>query len=439
MAFLYPWGNTQQLNLDWILQKIKELEAGGGGDGASLDEVANALISASYAVQAYDRSDIVFYDGKLYRANQAIPAPGEAWTPAHWDEILLGNTVSNLVQYVAALSNDQIVNSSNVSGTHTSDALDTLKNAIDTISLDSDSVSNESQVTGDNVTDALDNLNGAITDGTLLNGMPQTAMRIPANSDLNSYTTAGTYYVQSDGDAATIANMPRVASGTLYVINRAIGSYKTQFYFPSTSIQIYYTRNYNNGTWTDWIVKSDSNSNIANVELTNTATQTYSKGDFVVVNGVLQKVIASISNGDSFSSGTNITPAVAMNVIKSMGAHKTFTAKLYDYNTYIRDIPNQWYWKIGELIIVLIETTWNHTDDIQTMVEIRDLPCNVVSGVCYIANLSGTAYGADRTIQGSGQWAYIRPNLKSSEMNNTDGVFQLLIFGYERDGYPYPD
>ena len=164
MAFLYPWGNTQQLNLDWILQKIKELEAGSGG--ADLDEVANALISASYAVQAYDRSDIVFRDGKLYRANQAIPAPGEAWTPAHWDEILLGDTVSNLVQYVAALSNDQIVNSSSVTGTHTSDALDTLKNAIDGITLDSDSVSNESQVTGDTVSDALNTLNtdiGAIT------------------------------------------------------------------------------------------------------------------------------------------------------------------------------------------------------------------------------------------------------------------------------------
>lgn len=127
MAFLYPWGNTQQLNLDWILQKIKELESSGGAD---LDEVANALISASYAVQAYDRSDIVFRDGKLYRANQAIPAPGEVWTPAHWDEILLGDTVSNLVQYVAALRNDQIVNNSNVSGTHTSDALNNLYTAI---------------------------------------------------------------------------------------------------------------------------------------------------------------------------------------------------------------------------------------------------------------------------------------------------------------------
>ena len=124
MAFLYPWGNTQQLNLDWILQKIKELDAGAGN--VDLDEVANALISATYRAQSYDRSDIVFHDGKLYRANQAIPAPGEAWTPAHWDEILLGDTVSNLVQYVAALSNDQIVNNSDVSGAHTSDALNNL-------------------------------------------------------------------------------------------------------------------------------------------------------------------------------------------------------------------------------------------------------------------------------------------------------------------------
>lgn len=130
MAFLYPWGNTQQLNLDWILQKIKELEAGSESGGV-LEEVANALISAAYSPsQAYSRSDIVYYAGKLYRANQAIPAPGEEWTPAHWDEILLGDTVSNLVRYVAALSNNQIANSSNVSGTHTSDALNSLNNAI---------------------------------------------------------------------------------------------------------------------------------------------------------------------------------------------------------------------------------------------------------------------------------------------------------------------
>lgn len=213
MAFLYPWGNTQQLNLDWILQKIKELEAGSGG--ADLDEVAEALIAASYSAQAYDRSDIVFHDGKLYRANHAIPAPGEAWTPAHWDEILLGDTVSNLVQYVAALSNDQIANSSNVSGTHTSDALDTLKNAIDNIPLDSDNISNESQATGDSVTDALDNLNGAITSEATAREYADSTLQGQITANVESSTTASKAY--SVGEFL-------VLNGILYKVASAIAS-----------------------------------------------------------------------------------------------------------------------------------------------------------------------------------------------------------------------
>lgn len=161
MAFLYPWGNTQQLNLDWILQKIKELEAGSGG--ADLDEVAEALLAASYSAQAYNQFDIVFHDGKLYLANTDIAAPGEAWTPAHWDEIVLGGPVSALMQHVSNLDSDNVINDSQVTGDTVSDALDTLKNAIDAISLDSDSISNESTVAGDTVSDALDNLSGDIS------------------------------------------------------------------------------------------------------------------------------------------------------------------------------------------------------------------------------------------------------------------------------------
>lgn len=129
MAYLYPWGNTQQLNLDWILQKIKDIEAGAGG--ADLDEISNALLAASYAAQAYEQFDIVFYDGKLYMANADIPAPGEAWTPAHWDEILLGGPVSALLKHATNLSSDNVINDSQVTGDTVSDALDTLKNASD--------------------------------------------------------------------------------------------------------------------------------------------------------------------------------------------------------------------------------------------------------------------------------------------------------------------
>lgn len=95
-------------------------------------------------------------------------------------------------------------------------------------------------------------LSGAITNGTLLNGMPQSSMVIPGNADFNNYTTAGTYYVSSDSSAGTMTNIPRGASGTLYVINRATGGYKTQLYCPTTSVLLIYIRQYNYGTWTDW-------------------------------------------------------------------------------------------------------------------------------------------------------------------------------------------
>ena len=137
--YQYPYGDSQQLNLDWILSKLKELEASAGSGNVNLEEVSNALISATFSSsQAYNRSDIVFRNGKLYRANVNIPVPGESWNPAHWDEILIGDTLSNVVTYLAALNNSQVFNSSNVPGTHTSDALDNLQTNLNNLQTNID-------------------------------------------------------------------------------------------------------------------------------------------------------------------------------------------------------------------------------------------------------------------------------------------------------------
>lgn len=159
MAFLYPWGNTQQLNLDWILKKIKELETGGGA-GADLEEVANALITLTHrSTTQYQRWDYCFYNGKLYRA--LVNTTG-AFAPGDWREVVLGDDVSVLTRLINALNTDNIDNASNVSGNTTSDALNNLLTALS--DLDSDDIDNASQVTGAAVTDALNNLNGAISD-----------------------------------------------------------------------------------------------------------------------------------------------------------------------------------------------------------------------------------------------------------------------------------
>lgn len=129
----YPAGNAQQLNLDWVLNKIKELEnrigSSGGGGSADLEEVANALISLSYdSSKSYDVNDVVFQPltGKLYRCNTAIGAGGEAWNAAHWDEILVAPTLTNLVKAVSTMSSDDVFNNSNVTGTHLTEALNAL-------------------------------------------------------------------------------------------------------------------------------------------------------------------------------------------------------------------------------------------------------------------------------------------------------------------------
>lgn len=143
--YQYPYGNAQQLNLDWILSKLQELESGSGG-GADLEEVANALVSASFdATIPYRKYDYAFYDGKLYRAlNDTIGA----FNPADWLEVTLGADIPVLTRLLNAVDA----------------SLTTLQGQV--ADLDSDDVDNASNVTGTTVTAALDNLNGAINDLT---------------------------------------------------------------------------------------------------------------------------------------------------------------------------------------------------------------------------------------------------------------------------------
>lgn len=147
MAFLYPWGNTQQLNLDWILQKIKELEA--GASSQDIEEIANVLVALTYrSSTTYQRYDYAFYNGKLYRA---IANTGGVFNPGDWLEVQIGNDVAILTRLV-----------------NTVDAsLTTLQGQV--ADLDTDDVDNASNVTGATTSDALNNLNVAINANRKLN------------------------------------------------------------------------------------------------------------------------------------------------------------------------------------------------------------------------------------------------------------------------------
>lgn len=86
----------------------------------------------------------------------------------------------------------------------------------------------------------------------------QTDRRIYSGDDLNNYKSKfGAWYVNTDSDASGISNMPRSASGTYVRLHRGNPEsiyYDVEFYFPTSSPTTIYTRNYNAGTYTSWVL-----------------------------------------------------------------------------------------------------------------------------------------------------------------------------------------
>lgn len=105
--YKYPYGDSQQLNLDWILAKLKELEASGGSGGADLEEVSNALISLTYNTStAYRRYDYAFLNGKLYRC---LSDTSGVFDPSAWQDALIGDDLSVLTRWINAIDAAAVV------------------------------------------------------------------------------------------------------------------------------------------------------------------------------------------------------------------------------------------------------------------------------------------------------------------------------------------
>ena len=124
----YPYGNSQQLNLDWILNKLKEFETS-GASSADMKSIANALLSASYdSNSSYAINDIIYNDTleTLYICNTVIPVGGEPWDATHWDAFRVGDILTYLINAKQNLSSDDVANDSNVTGAGLTAALNAL-------------------------------------------------------------------------------------------------------------------------------------------------------------------------------------------------------------------------------------------------------------------------------------------------------------------------
>ena len=83
-----------------------------------------------------------------------------------------------------------------------------------------------------------------------LNLKLNTPTLIPANSNLNNYTTPGLFYTNTNNLAASIINAPTSIAFSL-LIERHIGIKQTLTAYTSTGVQTW-VRNYSGGNWSSW-------------------------------------------------------------------------------------------------------------------------------------------------------------------------------------------
>lgn len=135
-----------------------------------------------------------------------------------------------------------------------------------------------------------------------------------------------------------------------------------------------------------------------------------------------------ITNGSkvlSFGAWTQIAPYIA----------GTWTPKLYDYETYKRDLTQQAYFKIGNFYVMFIYQSNIDYSGITTMVQYRNLPCtNCIGGTVYLQGRKGSiAKDIGAYIQGSSNRAYVRENIVSTDFSNptSSGITNVVLFGYD--------
>lgn len=108
-----------------------------------------------------------------------------------------------------------------------------------------------------------------------------------------------------------------------------------------------------------------------------------------------------------------------------------WTPKLYDLDTYKRDLATGKYYRIGNFIVAFQSQQNPDLSGISTMMQIRNIPMQVsLGGSLYIGALTGA--GGQITFQATDGKVYPRPNIVSSQLSTPSqpGYFNILLFGY---------
>lgn len=123
---------------------------------------------------------------------------------------------------------------------------------------------------------------------------------------------------------------------------------------------------------------------------------------------------------------------MATGTINMPVAYKTFTPKIYDGTTFIRDASTSGYWEVGNLCIALVKFTWNPSDTISSYFILRNIPFEPITGTMYIQSLSEPEKA--RQLQGNTDYVIVRPNLTSADLLTLQNlVWEFVIFGIKNE------
>lgn len=274
MAYRYPYGNTEQMNLDWFLKKFRELQA--SWDQLQLEGVVEAAQEARQA------------------ANEAIAAAAEA------------------VETAATISQ-----SSSQIATNTQD----IANLSDTVSnLDSADIEDNSDAGGPTVEDSLTALKGSLNSNNLLNGSQYYRDNLfnPVHSINNRYMNTNNGYQITDNNYFATGYIP-VSPNTSYKANfgRQITWYDSNKSFingvngtgiqtgltsPSNAAYLRISFSKANDTWSPMFV---------NVQPTATYNETIVDNDFYVAKATWLQGKRLCWYGDSIVAGNDFDELVA--------------------------------------------------------------------------------------------------------------------------------
>ena len=290
-------------------------------------------------------------------------------------------------------------------------------------------------------------------------------------TDLNNATEPGFYTFES-----SYSNTPPVtAGGGLLVVQCSWATYQLAF-LNSTQLDVHIwarTKYYNSNTWSSWSRMAYPDGSVdrggdtmtgalstslgyvpaaicdIGTDLNNATapgfymyTSSYSNtpvaaGGTLIVSKYNNNILSQLAFSNSSSKNVNIWARHFYSDGWSTwwplsSGLVSWTPQLYDNTTYVRNLPASSYFRTGQLVIAWMYGTFNFSG-ISTMLQIRNLPMNVVlGGTAYIGELNQTSFDHPFVVQGGTSYLYIRPNIKSSMLSTPSSTSNVsfMIIGY---------